>query len=74
MAKIPPVVVDAGEGDLDEKLSDLELNEKDPLAPDSAEPGDPLTEKTEQTTAPDPSSKELPLPPLPDSNSNQATN
>lgn len=63
MAKIPPVVVD--EGDLDEKVSDLELNEKEPMS-DSAEAGDPLKEKSEQTAPPDSASKELSLPPLPD--------
>lgn len=70
MAQIPPVVVD--EGDLDEKVSDLELNEKEPMASDPVDGGDPLTEKSEQAAPSDSASKELPLPPLPDT-PNEAT-
>lgn len=73
MARIPPVVVESGGSDLDEKLNDLELNEKDTLfvVEDTEEPS---KEKAEQTTPTDPSTKELPRALLPDSNSNQATN
>lgn len=64
MAQVPPVVVD--EGDIGEKVSDLELNEKEHMASDQADGGDPLTEKSEQAALPDSASKELPMPPLPD--------
>lgn len=74
MAQIPAVVVEAGEGDLDEKMGDVGLSEKDQLPSDVGGADDPLTEKAERTAPPDAPSKELPRPPLPDSNSNQTTN